>query len=120
MPSKIKRLRLKSRVVLLRDVSLAPHAQLKRGETGRIVALEQDDVGVWQAEVRFDKTHPGLSSWNNEALLTEPELGALTVARASVLHTVCSTAAVILACVVLAGRALHSNSVYFFGEGGLF
>jgi hypothetical protein len=120
MPSKTKRLKLKSRIILSRDVSLAPHAQLKMGETGRIVALEQDEVGVWQAEVRFDKTHPGLSAWKNEALLTQPELDALMLKPSEAYRVVALSAAFIIASVVTAGTLLHSYNVAYFVHTAFF
>ncbi len=66
-------------IVLTRDVSLFPHAELKRGECGRIVQTRADAEGVYAVEIKMFTTHIGLRLWDNEVLLVVPELYAVAV-----------------------------------------
>jgi hypothetical protein len=66
-----------SRVRLSRDVDLMPYTVLKKGECGTVTYAEADAAGLYSVDVKMDRTHKGLASWDNEAHIVDPELEAV-------------------------------------------
>jgi len=75
----VNKIKLDSRVLFVADVAWLPHATIRCGELGTVVALQEDYGGLWQLEVLLDNFHPGLVPWRNEVLIIDPELTSVAL-----------------------------------------
>ena len=66
-----------TKVAVLCDINLHPHALVRRGETGEVV---ENDSETGEITIKLDATHWGLSEWHNTLWMLAPYTDEISMA----------------------------------------
>lgn len=102
-----KKLSVGDRVRFFENVSLLPYTVIQRGETGVV-----EDVDLFgDVNIKLHKTHRGLCSWDNCALLAEDDLCRVQRVRGFNLRSPALKAALIASAAVLSFEAAEAAAI---------